>query len=531
MAFGEGFPVREWRRWVAAHGARCPSLCALGVAAVLAVGCAPEPNAAWPKPRPLGRDIALSRPPSEPESDSAEGQASEEEPTGSLDLRRALALTLLRHPELATHARELRVQEARALQASVIPNPELAVTVEDWLGSGELSRVKQLQLTVELSQLIELGGKRAGRLAVARQTERVAGWEYETARIDVLTRVTKAFVDVLVAQQAVSYAKQNVATAATTLAAFRDREEAGKISALMLSRADLAHQLALLELEHTERHLQGARRELALGWGSTDPKFDRTVGELTPPVTIPGLSDLVQRVNANPQLARWAAVQAQREAEVELAEAGAYPDLQVAAGYRYNNGLEDSAVVMGLSVPLPLFDRNQGAVRAARHRLLQVDDVERASRLEVLTALSRAYQQLAMAHHEACSLRTTLLPSAQKTHSAMLEGYRLGRFTWLEVLDAQRAVFETRGRYDQALGEYHKAVADVERLIGDRLHSGSAKPDADGASSTAPAAPESLPPKPPPAPEGGTPPEGAAPPAAGPTDPKPLPKGGDGVDP
>ncbi len=80
--------------------------------------------------------------------------------------------------------------------------------------------------------------------------------------------------------------------------------------------------------------------------------------------------------------------------------------------------------------------------------------------------LADAYAALASAHDEATILRTDALPGAQQTFEAVTEGYRLGRFGLLDVLDAQRTLIAVGGQYVRALAEYHKAVAEVERLIG-----------------------------------------------------------------
>ena len=91
----------------------------------------------------------------------------------------------------------------------------------------------------------------------------------------------------------------------------------------------------------------------------------------------------------------------------------------------------------------------------------------RAAEVLVTTALNTTYQSLAAANIEVTTLKTQVLPGAQSAFEATSKGYRLGKFGFLEVLDAQRTLFGAKAQYLRALSDYHKAVAEVERLIGE----------------------------------------------------------------
>src|SRR5262245_63115546 len=132
-------------------------------------------------------------------------------PTGVLTLPQAQALALLQHPRLAAFGWEVRAGEARTLQASLPPNPALGIEVENFAGSGALKGFQGAEITIHLSQLIELAGKRQKRTRVAALERDLVAWDYEAARIEVLTQVTKALVEVLSAQQRLD--RQSVVTA------------------------------------------------------------------------------------------------------------------------------------------------------------------------------------------------------------------------------------------------------------------------------------------------------------------------------
>jgi outer membrane protein TolC len=127
------------------------------------------------------------------------GAISAEEPRGALSLRDVLSLTLLRNPELSAFTFELRATEARMLQAGLLPNPALSAELENVGGTGPATRgARATETTLQLSQLIELGGKRAKRMRLAGLERELTQWDYEVKCLEVLTEAKKAFVDVLV---------------------------------------------------------------------------------------------------------------------------------------------------------------------------------------------------------------------------------------------------------------------------------------------------------------------------------------------
>jgi cobalt-zinc-cadmium efflux system outer membrane protein len=142
------------------------------------------------------------------------------------------------------------------------------------------------------------------------------------------------------------------------------------------------------------------------------------------------------------------------------------PDLTVGAGVRYVEEIDDTAFVLGLSVPLPVFDRNQGGTRAARLRAIRAGHLERSSLVEVRTSIAEAHARIVSSVAEVRSLRDEVVPSAAAVFEAGEEAFRLGKIGSLELLDAQRTLFDSRRRLVDALVRYHLAVLAAERLIG-----------------------------------------------------------------
>jgi cobalt-zinc-cadmium efflux system outer membrane protein len=433
---------------------------------VIAMAAGPRVDAQTVVPRPLGAGLVVSQPPADV---AAAPLAAPENPGGRITLRDALALALRQSPELASFAWEVRARESWAIQVDRAPNPVADFLFEDLGGSVGLpasERVVQPQATVQLSQVIELGGKRAARRAVADLDRNLAEWDFETARIDVLTRVTTAFLDVLASQQAVALTDRARALVEQVEQTVRSRVEAGVVSPIEQTKAGVALAMTRMEGQKARRALDADRTALATLWGHASAIFESAEGALPSPSTLPAFATFEQHVARNPEVARWATEIARRDAARALESARSVPDLTVSAGYRRFTAADRNAFVIGASIPLPLFDRNQAGIQAAAQRLAQAREAERAAHVRIATALAAAYRDLAVAHDEAAALDRDVLPGARSAFAAIEEGYRLGRFGYLEVLDAQRTLVAAEVQHFRALASMQKSVALVERLIG-----------------------------------------------------------------
>ncbi|MFH1312643.1 MAG: TolC family protein [Candidatus Eisenbacteria bacterium] len=441
--------------------------------AVALSGCTtPHVNASRSEARPLGSDFETFQAPEEPSEVSVpagpEGPT-DEEPTGIIDMRQALAQALINSPELAAFSWEVRASEAAAVQAGLFPNPEIGVEMENFGGSGEFEGFDGSETTFRLSQLIELGGKRSGRARVAALDLNLAGWDYESKRLEVVSEATKAFVDVLAAQERLALTEELEDLADEVFNVVRERVRHGKVSPVEEARAGVVLASSRIETEKAGRELEASRKRLAAIWGSSSPAFESVSGELEVIESIPPAGTVARHVSRNPDIVRWAAEMEQREAALDLEKARRIPDLTLSGGVKHFREMDINAFVVDLSIPLPLFDRNQGGTREARYRLAKASEERRASEVRVRTALAETHLSLSAAYAQAVALRDDVLPGATTAFEAASEGYRLGKFNYLDVLDAQRTLFKAREQYIETLAAYHKASVDVERLIGERL--------------------------------------------------------------
>ena len=394
------------------------------------------------------------------------------EPTGVLTLREALALALTENAELALFAWQARANEARVLQAGLRPNPELGLQVEDVLGTGDFQGFREAQTTLQLSQVIELGGKRTARAEVASQARDITKSEYELKRVEVLGDVTQRFIQVVANQHALDLALTNRQLAEDALRIVQERVTAGKGSALEERKAQVA--LARGEvLVGSARHiLEASRKKLSSSWRNAQPVFNRAEADLFARKPVPPFEGFVDRISRSPEIIRWVSEKKLREAEIKLADAQRVPNVAVGGGIRHLAGPGDMAFVFGFSMPLQLFDRNQGGAAEARALLGRTEAEQKAAEVRLGAVLLGLYEEMARAVQVMDGLQKEIVPKAEDALAISREGFAQGRFSYLEVLDAQRTLFDIKQEYIQTATAYHQFLVELERLIGQPIEGG-----------------------------------------------------------
>jgi cobalt-zinc-cadmium efflux system outer membrane protein len=171
-------------------------------------------------------------------------------------------------------------------------------------------------------------------------------------------------------------------------------------------------------------------------------------------------------LQSNPQLVRWTAVRAQRDAELLSARLKPVPDLRAGIAWRHYNETNDNAMRVGVSMNIPLWDQNLGGINEARAARGKVDAEFAAARSALTLALGRAYETMAGAAREIELLRSSALPQSRQAVETIESGYAQGRFTLLEVLDVQNTAREAALRELEALVSFHTSLATLEGLSG-----------------------------------------------------------------
>jgi outer membrane protein, heavy metal efflux system len=384
----------------------------------------------------------------------------------ALTLGEAAERSLRDSPELAVFSSQLRAADARALQARLHLNPELSFIVEDIFGSGDFSGSDQAQFTAELSRDFELGGKRASRVDAADRGIDLVTREYESARAELLANLSKRFFRVLAAQEILELAGQQVSMLERGLAALERRVSAGAASGVEATRSSVALARGRLAEEDARHELAVARVALASTWGEATPSFDRAAGSLASREEPERWEAVVARLDASPEIARQTSEVALRQAEIAVARARAIPNLGVTAGVRRLEAFDDQALVFGLRVPLPLFDRNQGGILEAEASADRASANRAAAENRLRATLFGLHQELVHAGHALDMLEKEILPNAVRSLDAISRGYEQGAFSSLDLLDASRTATEVRRERVEIAESYETLRIEIARLTG-----------------------------------------------------------------
>lgn len=381
------------------------------------------------------------------------------QPLGKLTLEQAQTLAASKSFAVRAAERELDASDGAFEQAGARRNPELNASVEDTQRSTR-------QTTATIAFPIELGGQRAARLRAADRGRALATAELAQVRAQLRADVGRAFFNVLVAQERVALTSSSADLAARGADAVGKRVAAGKVSPVDATRAGVDLANAQLELLEAGAELDIARQALVALWGETEFRFDALQDDIENMPVPKAAAELVQALDDSPALMTSRIEVDRRLALVEVERTKRIPDLTLSVGAKRDNDLGRTQAIVGISIPLPFFDRNQGATYAALMQAEKASDEFQLTRIRLRTELQQATSQLTVARSSALTLQSTVLPAARQAYDAATRGFDAGKFGFLDVIDAQRSLLQARARYLTALSTAHQAAAAIDRVLG-----------------------------------------------------------------
>ncbi len=381
----------------------------------------------------------------------------------SITIEEALAKALTENPEFAAAQWNTGIAEGARTQAGLLPNPELSWSVEDTRSDSRIT-------SIQVSQPIELGGKRGARIDVSERDQDAVAIDLERKKSTLRADVIQVFYSALRAQEGWQLSTQSLDLASRGLQVAEGRVKAGKASPIEIARAQVQLSEIQLELNRARLNRSNAYKQLALITGATTPNFEHVEGDLERLPYLPSQAEMLARIAETADV-RLASMQIQRaESSLELEKSQRIPDINVSVGSQYDEGLGERVNLLGLSMPIPLFNRNQGNVLAAARGASQARDVRNATELRLRAEAQQAFEQWENARSEVDSIRRTLLPTAQQTVEGAVRGFEMGKFSFIDVLDAQRTLVSMRSQYLNTLDEAISAWVRLEKIYGSQLN-------------------------------------------------------------
>jgi cobalt-zinc-cadmium efflux system outer membrane protein len=393
--------------------------------------------------------------------DSALAQAHEQ-----LSLDDAFARVAQTHPDLRLFGTRRDVLSAEMDRASQRPALVAGVELENALGAGEMSGVRNAELTLTLASVLELGGKLDARRTLAQSRIDALAVEREARRLDLLAEIARRYLNLVASRHQQSIATLDVEQRQRTVAAARQRLQAGASPESVVLTAQAALARAELDRDRAGQRWQAARQHLAALWGERDPGFDVAAAD---PLRLPdvgdfaGLSGLLEQT---PELAQFVGEQRIREARLRLARSEATTDLGWQIGVRRLQDSGDTAFVAGLSVPLGASRRAQPGIRAAEAELAALELEREAKGLSLYSTLAEAHGRYRVGQVEVERLQREVLPKLARAESAAERAYRAGAISYLEWAQLQSERTATRKQQLEVALDAQRALIEIQRLTG-----------------------------------------------------------------
>lgn len=368
-------------------------------------------------------------------------------------------------PSLGATDIEIHIREANRRQANLKPNPVFSVDGQN-LGVDPSIDAEAPQNTYAVSQLLEMGGKQKARKEYAASQTEIAFWDLQITRQNLRYELIVAFVNVSMAQAKWKIAIERQHIAEKILDATVVQVEAGKISPIQERKAKLSLKSAQISVREAFAEFIQAKKKLSVMWGSACPDFDTVAFELTDYQIIPDFCDISGGILKTPDFIKAQTQIFSAMRNVKVQQSIGVPDVTVTVGYRTYSDSDQRGWVVGAALPIPLCNKNQGNIAKANFEVTQaqyqMDEVARSlqGKIEVV------YEKLIAAFDETEIMKTGVLIEATETFHLTEIGYEKGKLQYLDLLDAQKILFEMQEKYIEILANYHLNKAELDRLTG-----------------------------------------------------------------
>ncbi|QFT54777.1 TolC family protein [Microbulbifer sp. THAF38] len=383
-----------------------------------------------------------------------------------LTLSDAIELTLAQNPQLAVFPLQRIGLNGAAQTAALRPAVNLGFESEyEYYGPGDgFSAEEELELTVYLSSVIELGGKRQARIdAVSAQRDLLIADEQAKA-LELLAEVLRRYAEVLAAEELLVLAKEKVALAEDTLEAVTTRVNAAASSISERMRAESALADAKLSEQGQQAMIGYYKHALSALWG--DPELDFKVDSRELYRFGPGASfeELYARAKDNPTIARFASEERVQASKLRIAQTRSKPDVEWYLGYRKNNAEQETAVMGGVTVPLFTGQRSRGSLLTAMSELDEVVLRRDVALLQLYPQLYLTVVSREQALRTFYTLQDFIIPKLREALKEVDRAYRRGRDSYVELISAREELLAAERSRIKAAQTVLLYGAEIEQL-------------------------------------------------------------------
>ncbi len=402
--------------------------------------------------------------------------ASAQTPAGSqpVTLEQAIQEALAKNLDLAAEKVNVRVAEARQITARLRPNPVLTVSGQTLnLVGARYSPDTPLgpnQVNIHTEFPIERGHKREERIAVAREEKSLAELGVREVMRQVIAAVQSAFVDVQLAKESRQLAQENLKSLEGVVAINEIRLKSGDLAQVELDRSRVAAlqyraavQQARLQQDQAKtqlQHLMGRRQK----W----PDFD-VAGEMRREGAVAAPDEITRlALTRRPDYLLNQQAQARSRADLRLQLANGRIDYSIGTEYTHQSawGIGGSSMGVYFSMPLPVFNRNQGEIARAQREIGLIGARREALESIIQTEVEKAHRQNIVFQQLLASVEADMLAKARSVRDTTEYSYRRGEASLVEFLDAQRAFNDAMQTYNEARANYARSLYLIDTVSG-----------------------------------------------------------------
>ena len=378
-------------------------------------------------------------------------------------LEEAIKIAIEKNPQLQSTRDQIDAAIGSLRQSKLYPNPVLELLAEE-IPSSELG-LNQSQNLVGITQPIITGGKRGLGIQVSEKSKEKNELERDAVLLAVIADTKKAFYKVASDQEGYALAMKVEEIAKGIYESEKARFDAGEVAITNVLRAEVELSKARNLVSNAEGNLQNSIKELQTVMGIPEETVNGVMGKLlTKPVEL-SLHELELNMKSNQPFLKASKKGVEiAETQLTLEKRQAIPDINVSAGYKRLTLENEDTVQMGIEIPAPFFNRNQGNVQKGKALARKAKSENLSVYNDLLFQLKKNFNSYNVERKRVVEFRDKILPGAEESLKLIERGYREGEFNYIDLLDTQRTWAETRISYIESLKNLNLLIADIERL-------------------------------------------------------------------
>ena len=381
----------------------------------------------------------------------------------------------IKQHNLSILAGNLDIKEKEALlnQSKKWINPNVGIKLENF--GGYLEGAEETpELTFMVKQQLQLGGKRGKNRLISRLNLNLAKNNSRDLRLNIMKIAGERFLTLLVNQKLEQQAIAFYNLTEKIHLIVKDQVDVGNASPLNLTKTEIMVAEAKIASNRSKIQRQNSRDKLALLWKNTSiektiPDFQKVIGDLSKCYSLPTKKKLWSHVRKTPFARELKLVQQLNKAIYGRERSKIFPDIELTGGFRKYRHIKGHKWIFASGFQLPLFDWNRANINVAKYRLKKGIIQNEGSMNQLETDFNKLYRHWISANEEVKIFKTKVLDSSETLYQATLDGYKAGKFSFLEVLDAQQTLNKIKIKYIKSLYKFHLTALRIAYIAGTTL--------------------------------------------------------------